>query len=242
LFGFLNLCANCTNNTYRNVARAHYCGLCNTLGSRYGLLSRWFTNYDASFYSLLYSAQTNREIETQYCPLKFQKTEALSNEGLIYGGAISMLMAKTKIEDNIKDSKTASSRVLRAFIDKKMPAVYKDLKKHGLDTGYIASQIRLQETLENEESSSLFDLSNPTENVVARIVSHTATLSGKNQNIELLRDLGSNIGRLMYILDSYKDLPTDIQQDKFNPFIKHSKGIKSNVSHAQGTKSLHGST
>lgn len=220
MFGLLNICANCTSKADHLIAQRHYCGLCNTLGSKYGFFYRWLTNYDASFYSLLYSAQSKTSLEHQKCPLRFQKTSTTENIGLLYGSAVSMLMAKTSVDDDIADNNSLSSRVLRSFIDKKMPEVYLDLNRFGLDLKYINTQIMLQQDLEREETSTIETLASPTMNVVGEIISHTARLAGKEENVSSLHGLGAEVGRIMYVLDSVNDLTSDVKEGNFNPFVK----------------------
>jgi len=234
MFGLLNLKEKCMNSNDQNVVKSHYCGVCNALSARYGLLCRWLTNHDATFYSLLYSAQTHDNVGTQNCPLRFKKTTPTQNKGLIYGSAISMIMAKTKFDDDVLDQNNFRSRFYAKLIDKKMPYVKNDLNSLGFNFKYISSEINRQEVLENHDRYDLCDLISPTENVVSEIFAHTARLSNNEINIEPLSEMGRNVGRLMYLVDSYIDMPEDVANGRFNALTKQEN--KTNTKKSVHTK------
>ena len=48
--------------------RAVYCGLCRTLGQRYGLAARFILNYDFTFLAILLSDGQEREARCVRCP------------------------------------------------------------------------------------------------------------------------------------------------------------------------------
>ena len=181
------------------------------------------TNHDAVFYSLLYSAQTRDKIETQNCPLRLKNTKPTENIGLIYGSAIAMIMASTKVDDDVIDQNNIVSRFIAKIIKQKMPNVITDLDGLDFNLKYVSSEIKRQQVLENQETVSLVDLTIPTENVVSEIFTHTARLSNNIANVEPLADMGRNVGRLMYIVDSYVDLPDDVANGRFNALAR--KGL-----------------
>jgi hypothetical protein len=216
VYGLLCLNTNCLNFSEQNIAKAHYCGLCNSLSSNYGFTSRTFTNHDATFISILHSAQSKNKISPQKCPLKLQKTKPEVNTGLEYASAISLIMAKAKIDDNILDQNSYISRVIAGKLDSKIPSAINELKRLGFKLQTITSEIKRQKTLESQHCSDLNELVSPTENAVSEICSHTATLTGKTSNFEPLSILGKNIGRLMYLTDNYVDFTSDFKKTRFN--------------------------
>jgi hypothetical protein len=195
------------------------CGLCNSLSSKYGFTFRGLVNHDATFLSLLYSAQSQESVEIQNCPIKLQKPTKNTNHGLEYSGAVSLLMAKAKLCDNIIDNHCFSSRILSRIIDAKIPLAKSILKNSGLDIKYIESEIDRQQTLENQESE-LNILTGPTENVTAEIFGHLSELTDQKGNFQPLSIMGRNIGKLMYCIDSYMDFTTDCARGKFNVISK----------------------
>ena len=190
--------------------------MCNSISAKYGFSLRGLTNYDAAFMSLLYSSQSHGKIRAQKCPFKLQKTKRFSNAGLDFATALSLIVAKVKMEDDILDSNRYVSHFLAKVLNSVIPVAITDLKRMGFNFETISSETRRQETLEKHQCSDFDELASPTENSVSKVFSHTATLANKESNSRPLSTLGKNIGRLMYLLDSYIDLPKDTAKGKFN--------------------------
>ena len=101
MYGLLRLNISCLNTFERSISKCHFCGLCNTLSSKYGFGFRMLTNHDASFLSILSSAQSDEKIGKQKCIRLFRKNKFEPNNGLNFASAIALLMIKTKLYDNL---------------------------------------------------------------------------------------------------------------------------------------------
>ena len=216
MYGLLCLNANCLSFSEQNVAKSHLCGLCNSISSKYGFGRRALTNYDAAFVSLLYSSQSKGRIPAQKCPFKLQKTKGFADAGLDFATALSLIMAKVKIDDDALDSNSYVSHFMAKALNSVIPLAINDLKKLGFNLKTISYETGRQEDLERHQCSDFDELASPTENSVSTVFSHTATLANKESNSRPLSNLGKNIGKLMYLLDSYADLPKDTARGKFN--------------------------
>ena len=153
MFGLLCLNTSCLSSSDRNVAKNHICGLCNYLSSRYNFGFRSLTNHYAAFVSVLYSAQSEEGLANSDCPMRFGKSRPVKNIGIEYASAISMLMAKIKISDDLSDDKNLGSRVLSKIIDKRFPLAVGDLKRLGFDVESITSEVNRQGSLEKQGCS-----------------------------------------------------------------------------------------
>jgi len=118
-------------------------------------------------------------------------------------------MLKTKIYDDVLDKNTIFSRLAARLIKKKILLAEQELDKLGYDSRIVYSQIKRQINLEDESNTNLEMLATPTEEVVSSIFEHTAVLSDVKQNINPLSAIGKSVGKLMFILDNYIDLPED---------------------------------
>ncbi len=127
----------------------------------------------------------------------------------MFTSAISLLMLKTKIYDDVLDKNTIFSRLAARLIKKKILLAEQELDKLGYDSRIVYSQIKRQINLEDESNTNLEMLATPTEEVVSSIFEHTAVLSDVKQNINPLSAIGKSVGKLMFILDNYIDLPED---------------------------------
>jgi hypothetical protein len=220
MFGFLRLNASCLSLSEKNVTSSHMCGICNFLSARYGFQFRGLTNHDAIFYSILTSAQSDEEAINPKCPFRLQKPNIGQHIGIKYASAISLLMAKTKVDDDLHDSNTISSRAKAKRINRIFPFAAKELANLDFKTDFVQQQIESQHVLEDQNCNTINELTKPSENVVSEIFTHTARLARKEENVEPLTILGKNIGRLMYLMDAYIDLPTDVEKGRFNALSK----------------------
>jgi hypothetical protein len=216
MFGILHLNSSCLGISDKNVTTSHMCGICNFLSARYGFEFRKLTNHDATFYSILCAAQSEEETSSQKCPLRFQKPKTVRSVGIEYASAISLLMAKTKIDDDLRDQNNLFSRFRAQRINRVFPLAINELTRLQFNLKYVQSQIKRQQMLEDQKCSVLSELTKPTENVVSEVFTHTATLTKTEENATPLSVLGRNVGKLMYLVDSYVDLQSDTAKGRFN--------------------------
>ena len=55
MFGYVHISPDKLNGEEQQLYRACYCGLCHTLGRRYGVFARMILNYDLVFLAMLLS-------------------------------------------------------------------------------------------------------------------------------------------------------------------------------------------
>jgi len=219
LYGLLQFVP--ANDHEKNVKKRFFCSLCNYLAHKYGNISRYFVNHDAAFLSILSSAQMPEETalrEGGRCVLwnhRFVNVKELE-----YAGAVALLMGRSKMLDSYYDSGSTVSDVMIRMLNRKSVEAEKVLKRLDFPSTIFDEQMRRQHALERMEGdATLEELCEPTGRVVSKVFEHTASLSGMNENREALSLIGSDLGSLMYVLDSYTDISDDVSENKFNPFI-----------------------
>lgn len=202
----------------------HVCGLCLTLKNCYGQLSRLTTDYDAALLSALYDAQI---VEPQtkrisYCPLRTSfraEVIAADNPGVRYAASTALMMASSKIKDDIQDNDTGLRHIrgiATAVADRWMRAARESCAALGFDAGCIERQVRRQIEVEARTGRDFSFYAGPTELAAGAAFEHTAVLTGRSGNRDALREIGRMFGRIMYLLDSYEDYVTDLEAHKFN--------------------------
>jgi len=139
---------------------------------------------------------------------------------LEYAGAVALLMGRSKMLDSYYDSGSTVSDVMIRMLNRKSLEAERVLKRLDFPSTIFDEQMRRQHALElMEGDATLEELCEPTGRVVSKVFEHTASLSGMNENREALSLIGSDLGSLMYVLDSYTDISDDVSENKFNPFI-----------------------
>ncbi len=202
----------------------HVCGLCLTLKNRYGQFSRLTVNYDAALLSALYDAQIEQPQSEQisYCPLRSSfKAEVIAsdNPGVRYAASMALMMASSRIKDHILDNETGLRHIpslATAIADRWMRAARETAAILGFDTDQIEHQVRRQAKVEARADQDFSRYAGPTEHAVAAAFEHTAVLTDRPGNRDALRKTGRMFGRIMYLLDSYKDYASDLEAHTFN--------------------------
>lgn len=215
MYGIMN-CTRYLSATEKRIFGSYLCKVCNTLAAKYGNSARRFANYDSAFLSLITEAQQGRNSkQPQSCTYKAKsnKTTSTADE---YAAAVSVYMGYLKAIDDLIDEKSISTSLKFSFAYKKAQLAFKDLEALGFNHKAIDELLKKQFCLEKSNSVSLLRYAIPTEIIASKIFAHTAIISNQRSNSEILKRIGKNIGRIMYITDSYVDIENDTKQGTFN--------------------------
>ena len=192
--------------------RAAYCGLCETLRERYGLVSRLLVNYDMTFLAMVLF-QDKTETEQRRCPVHPMRKRpcVCGGEALSAAADLSVILSWWKLRDNAADEEALRSllSVSGALALKKAyekaaaarPAFDENVRK------CLAELSRLEE----EKCASL----DRTADCFARLLAFAA--DGDSQQRRIRRELFYHVGRFVYIIDAVDDLARDIREDSYNP-------------------------
>ncbi|HHX37495.1 MAG TPA: hypothetical protein GX717_05900 [Clostridiaceae bacterium] len=221
MFGYVRpLKGELTINEF-NRYRAVYCGLCRTIGKKYGQLPRFAVTYDMTFLGLLLQAlATDEPIHEQSgCVLHpvRNRTMAVTDKVLEACADFTVLLTVLNIEDNIIDGdKAILNRILRFFLKKK----YQRAKEAWPDTAAALEQIMtkfrtVEERQDGEAAGNLFG------DLLGRMFAATgALLPIDDMELEALRLTGRDLGRWIYWLDAVDDWAEDRAQNEWNPLAE----------------------
>jgi hypothetical protein len=224
MFGVLRGCGCQFTKAERRDWVAHVCGLCLTLRRDHGQLARLTTNYDAALLSVLYEAQAEQPLprRAHTCLLRpGLHADVVTDDqpGSRYAASICALIGATKIADHIADREgwpsylpALSSRIADRWAEQARCTA----ETLGFQTTTIEVQTQGQPDLERHESRDFTLFSRPTELAVSAAFGHTAVLARCPANVDALDLIGRMYGRIMYVLDSYRDYAADLAGRKFN--------------------------
>ena len=193
--------------------RAAYCGLCETLRERYGLISRLLVNYDMTFLAMvLFQGKTDTEVRR--CPVHplGKRWCVCDSDALSAAADYSVILSWWKLRDNAADEDALQS-LLSVSGSLALKKAYQ--KAAAARPDFDASVRKCLEELsqlENEKCASL----DRTADCFARLLS-SAAADGDSQQRRIRRELFYHVGRFVYIIDAVDDLARDIREDKFNP-------------------------
>jgi hypothetical protein len=228
MFGLLQGCGCHMRREERQEWMGHICGLCLALRRDHGQVSRLTTNYDAALLSVLCEAQaaTPAPRASHFCPLRSGGRADVVDWGQVgarYAAAICVLMAATKIADHVADGE-GWFRLLPAVSAGMAGRWTRQARRAAAELGFDAEQIEAQTqrqtALEQQAGGDFMLFSLPTELAAGAAFGHTAVLAGCPANIAPIEQVGRMYGRIMYLLDSYRDYTADIAAGRFNALAR----------------------
>jgi hypothetical protein len=224
MFGVLQSCGCHLTRAERQDWMAHVCGLCLALRRDHGQLARLTTNYDAALLSVLYEAQAGEVTarRSHLCPLRpGLRADVVADDqpGARYAAAVCALTGATKIADHMADGEGWPHylpALAGGLADRWARQARHAAGTLGFQTETIEAQTLRQLDVEQSDCRDFDFFARPTELAVGAAFGHTAVLAQRPINIAPIEQVGQMYGRIMYLLDSYRDYAADVAARKFN--------------------------
>jgi len=200
------------------IYRGYYCGVCKSIGKRYGQIPRLALSYDAAFLAMvLASLNDEPDMPTkEHCiihPIK--KNTAIRNEAIDYAADVMLILTWHKLQDDVNDEKKASSRAALTL----MKPLYKKLRKlRGPLCDEIGCYLGEMSRLEKEKCNNLDQISETFAKILETVfIAGAETTNQDTQRV--LGRLGYHLGKWIYLMDAWDDLEDNIKSGAYNPLI-----------------------
>ena len=196
--------------------KACYCGLCHTLGKKYGFITKFTLSYELVFLSmLLWDTNEPPVIKRKRCiasPCKRRRCAAQS-PSLEVSAGITVILTWWKLRDTISDESFIKSIPHRLAALVLSSAFKKAVRDFPVFADKVQSE--LTKLAENEfyKSESLDESADKFANILCAAVSMDASDPVRRSLLELLYHLG----RWIYIIDACDDFEDDVKSGSFNP-------------------------
>ncbi|MBR4435363.1 MAG: hypothetical protein IKS90_04620 [Clostridia bacterium] len=198
---------------------AWYCGLCRKIGKRYGFVDRMLLSYDSAFLAMLLSSVTGETspCEKNKCPVRpFGKKKlmiAVNNAALDYAADVCVLLAKFKLDDDVRDGKKLRAAAKLPFLR----AFSKAKKRQGELNSLIGAGIEALSEVEKRSEMSEDAAANVFGDIMRGIMEHSPAANNAERRT-VLSELGFFIGRIVYFMDAWDDREEDKKRGTYNPF------------------------
>lgn len=217
MFGYIVVNAHKLTAEEMQHYRSCYCGLCKTLGSRHGMISRITLTYDMTFLVLFLSAlyKKDTEIKTERCiihPLKPHKYWC--NEITDYAASMNVVLAYYKFLDDWTDDKNILALCEAKLFEQEYMKVLRQYPKQ------CSSITECLNELSQIEKSGELNADIPA-NCFGKLMGEIFIFS-EDEYSEKLRSFGRSLGKFIYIMDACLDLKKDIRHERYNPLIMSS--------------------
>lgn len=200
------------------IFKAYYCGLCKSLGKEFNQFTRFGLNYDLNFLALLLSSLKADKDKASFegCianPLKKKKI-IRPNDSLQYTSHISVMLIYFKLLDDWKDEKSIKALIAT------LPYIVPVRKaKKTLNSKYNIIKTQLDKLTELEKNNcSIIDESADAFGKLMEEIAVPPFITDENTQ-RILKWLGYNLGRWIYIIDAFNDIEEDIKKNNYNPML-----------------------
>lgn len=201
--------------------REYYCGVCNSLKERYGIVSGLSLSYDVTFLAILlsafYESETTRQ--SKHCIVHpVNKHFYFSNNMIDYAADMCLLLLYFKCLDDWQDDKNFARLTYSAVSRKNVKAI---CKKYPIQAQAIRENLKKLNSYEskNEETCNIDALSSCFGGLLGTVFCNKRADCRFDTFQNDLYNMGYHLGKYIYILDAYDDLEQDIKKGDFNPFI-----------------------
>lgn len=193
--------------------REFYCGLCRVLRNKYGALGGMTLSYDMTFLSMLLNAlyEPGERRSEERCAAHPVKQHAyVETPVLDYCADINIALSYHKCLDNWRDDRNAVSAAEARLLEgayRRVQAAWPEQCR--------AIEAWLDEIHRIEDSNT--EAIDPPVNATGRMLGTLFQYRSGDMWAESLYAIGDGLGRFIYLMDAYEDLPGDVKRDSYNP-------------------------
>lgn len=224
MFGYVRPAADKLEQADRDRFQAAYCGLCHTLGERYGLAARMFLNYDMAFLAMLLGPRCGST--DRHCivhPIKARPC-ACRSAALDIAADFSVILQWWQLQDGVADHGFWKGLKYRAASLLIRRAYRKAASLQPTFDGNTRARLEELSRLERERCPSV---DRPAD-CFARLLAYAAAGEPEESRRRVLEQLLYHLGRWIYLVDAADDLRKDLRQGCYNPVAlryPHENGV-----------------
>lgn len=212
MFGYVTPNLSALDDAQRARYRAVYCGLCHVLRERHGLTGSATLSNDLTFLSLLLNSlyesdETKGEERCIVHPLK--RHAYICGASFDYVADMNVALGYHKCQDNWLDDRNLISRGEALLLKRAYERV---CKQYPHKCAAIEGWLQEIHEIEANERSSIDAPVNSTGRMLGELFCWKDDFWR-----ESLRIMGDGLGRFIYMMDAYEDLPKDLKTGSFNP-------------------------
>ena len=191
-----------------------YCGLCHTLGERYGVAARFILNYDFTYLAVLLAPPEEGKYSSGRCVVKGFKQQhyRVSDAAMELAADESVILAYWQARDGVADHDWFHGLKYRSVAAILEPAYRKAATFRPEFDASVRQQLNLLRQLEEERCSSIDQAAD----TFAQLLSNAAREVDDPIRRRVLEQLLYHLGRWIYLVDAADDLKKDATSNNYN--------------------------
>ena len=216
MFGYITIAAGALSTESQQRYRSMYCGLCHVLKERFGAVGQVTLSYDVTFLYLLLSSlyEPAEQSGSERClPHPLHAHPYVVNELADYCCDMNIVLAYHKCMDDWQDDRSLAGRAEAALLQK---GYEQALQKYPQKCRALENCLSELNRLEKSGQATPDALANLSGRMVGILYRYREDMWA-----DTLEQMGQGLGRFIYLMDAYDDLPADIRRKRFNPLRDH---------------------
>ena len=200
------------------VYSGYYCGVCKSIGRRYGQLPRMVLSYDAAFLALLLAALDGEPEEPtrEHCmvhPIK--KKTIVSNDAIDYAADVMLILAWHKLIDDANDEGKVYAKAAVATLK----GIYRKLESARPDLcRKVETHLSALTQLEKDKCENLDRVAEEFAKIMEAILEE-GPIPENFREAEAMKRIGYHLGKWIYLMDAIDDIEDNIESGAYNPLI-----------------------
>lgn len=215
MFGYVLPSTERLDERERERFRAVYCGLCHTLGRRYGFAARFLLNYDFTFLAILLSEGGEEACEKRRCAVHPCRGCMAQDETAALDAAAdrSVILSWWQVQDHIADHGFWKGLKYRAAALLLRHAYRKASARLPRFDAAVCGHLRSLDVLEKARCASIDAAAEP----FAALMADIAADVPDERRRRILEQILYQLGRWIYLIDAADDFRRDARSGSYNP-------------------------
>lgn len=212
MFGYVTICEPELKVKDLKKYKGYYCGLCRELREEYGFMGQMTLTYDMTFAVILLTSlyESEQKMEMHRCKVHPVKQQMMiRSEMTSYAAAMNVLLAYYHMEDDWRDEKKTFSLVTMRLIRGKAERIVAEYPRQ---SRAIRKALKELAACEREQSTDIDRVSGCFGRLMAELFIYRKDVWEKP-----LRRMGFYMGKFIYLMDAFEDLPEDMEKGRYNP-------------------------
>jgi hypothetical protein len=204
------------------IYSGYYCGICKSIGKRYGQIPRFSLSYDSVFLALLFSGVylVEESVVFERCIVQPVKKRTIVNQNfsIDYAADMFLILMYFKLKDDQRDNKSLKSSIGIILGD----GTFKKLKRtYPNKILEVENYLRQLTILEENKCKSIDESAEPFSKLTETIFSieYDGNPFFNEKKDKIVKNIGYFIGKWLYLIDALDDLEDDFKNDNYNPLI-----------------------
>ena len=197
----------------------YYCGVCKSIGSRYGQLPRLTLTYDAAFLAMCLEALSDEPdypVTERCITHHIRKKTVVRNSAIDYAADVMLILAWHKLVDDANDEGKIYAKAVTALMKSKYRKLRKKMRKLCVEIEVYLAELS---KLEREKCANLDQAAECFARIMQALITGYGAENLPEGTDKVLSRIGYHLGKWIYLIDAVDDIEKDMKSGAYNPLF-----------------------